>query len=395
MDRWPAVARIIALGGGLVGRLVLDRLSASNDELLLIDNDRDAVAAASRLGIEARRGDAIAAAKEMELEDGDTIVNMLPGSIGHAARVTLVERGATIVDLAFAPEHAESLDLAARRSGAVVIHDVGIAPGLSNMIVAEAIRKIGPLKSATIKVGGNPSAPDANENGWSYMAPFSPADVIEEYTRPARIRRDGKIITVPALSGRHRIEVSGRGEMEAFLTDGLRSLLELDIPDFTEYTVRWPGHIDRWIRLFGDGIEPETTAELLDEWRFEPSRPEFTWLEVAVVAGHRRRRTGRHLKVAVEGQCSENKAEENEGVSGQSGTTKTLRWTVQDDGAKGWSSMARTTGLVTETITRLMHHGQLNIDAGVHSPESLPAIALTETIRTLTSAGVKIALRTE
>jgi hypothetical protein len=389
------VARIIALGGGLVGRFVLDRLTASNDELLLIDNDPVAVAAASRLGIEARSGDAITAAKEMELEEGDTVVNMLPGSIGHAARVALVERGATIVDLAFAPEHAESLDLAARRNGAVLIHDVGIAPGLSNMLIAEAIRKIGPLKSATIKVGGNPSVRDADENGWSYMAPFSPADVIEEYTRPARIRRDGKIITVPALSDKHRIRVSDRGEMEAFLTDGLRSLLELDIPDFSEYTVRWPGHIDRWVRLFGDGIEAKAAAKLLEEWRFEPSRAEFTWLEVAVVARDRRERTGENLEASVEGRNGDKRTGGSDELDCQSETLKALRWTIQDDGAKGWSSMARTTGLVTETIARLTHHNQLNINPGVHSPETLPAIALMETIRTLTSAGVKFTMITE
>ena len=58
------------------------------------------------------------------------------------------------------------------------------------------------------------------------MAPFSPYDVIEEYTRPARIVRDGTPRTVPALAERQRFDVDGRGEMEAFLTDGSRSVLE-------------------------------------------------------------------------------------------------------------------------------------------------------------------------
>ena len=67
-----------------------------------------------------------------------------------------------------------------------------------------------------------PSSPDEN---WSYMAPFSPSDVIEEYTRPARIITDSMIESVDALTDLHQINVTGFGTMEAFLTDGLRSLL--------------------------------------------------------------------------------------------------------------------------------------------------------------------------
>jgi len=373
--------------------------------VLLIDADPAAVDAAREAGIDGEAGDALAAASgEMPLEDGDTVVNMLPGAVGHAARVALVQRGARLVDLAFTPESAEALDAEARSTGATVLHDVGIAPGLSNMLVAEAQRLLGDLRWCTIKVGGNPaepdpptvdaqpinekpSQPDSSAPGprwasleperseppepsgdadrsttdqtdprWSYMAPFSPADVIDEYTRPVRMRRAGAIVTVPALTGRHLLDVRGRGEMEAFLTDGLRSLVRLEIDELSEYTLRWPGHIEEWLRLCERGpITPEVEATLLEAWHFDADRPEFTWLEV--VAGT---------------------------------DTGGVRWVVEDDGDDEWSSMARMTGLVTETCCRLLHDGVVDLGPGVHPPEALPEAVLTEVLSELRGAGVRI-----
>lgn len=60
---------------------------------------------------------------------------------------------------------------------------------------------------------------------FQYKAPFSPVDVIQEYIRPARLVEQGKIVTKPALSDRELIRFDEVGELEAFNTDGLRSLV--------------------------------------------------------------------------------------------------------------------------------------------------------------------------
>ena len=64
-----------------------------------------------------------------------------------------------------------------------------------------------------------------SEKPFQYKAPFSPADVIEEYTRPARLMENGFIVTRPALSEVEWIHFDEVGTLEAFNTDGLRSLL--------------------------------------------------------------------------------------------------------------------------------------------------------------------------
>ena len=196
----------------------------------------------------------------------------------------------------------------------------------------------------TIKVGGNPAEPDGE---WSYMAPFSPHDVIAEYTRPARVIRDGRVETVPAMDDLHPIDANGR-RMEAFLTDGLRSLTNLSATAMGEYTVRWPGHIQRYQSTT---LEPE---ELVEAWAFDENRPEFTWLEVKVESGN-----------------------------------KTRIWTVEDQGRDGDSSMARTTGLVTYACVMAWTKQELFQD-GVHPPEALPVSVIHDVIATLREEGVLI-----
>ena len=187
------------------------------------------------------------------------------------------------------------------------------------------------------------------------MAPFSPSDVIEEYTRPARIKVDGVVMEVPALNERHLIEVEGYGAMEAFLTDGLRSVLDT-IPCSTmkEYTVRWPGHIDKWLSE-GQAMNEE---DLLAAWIFDKNRPEFTWLEVIAEAGEHRTRT-----------------------------------VVHDAGMNGDGSMARTTGLVTAACAMLfIEQGPdegCGLRPGIHPPEGLSAQAINHIMDYMQNEGVR------
>jgi hypothetical protein len=219
------------------------------------------------------------------------------------------------------------------------------------MLVKQAFDAFGSLDTVSIKVGGNPTKMD---DGWSYMAPFSPSDVIEEYTRPARIQVDGVPVEVPALTERHAIEVEGYGTMEAFLTDGLRSVLDT-IPCATmkEYTVRWPGHIDKWLT---EGQSMDETA-LLEAWKFDQERTEFTWLEVIATAGDANRRT-----------------------------------VVHDAGLNGDGSMARTTGLVTAACALLfLERGPLDgcgLAPGIHPPEGLSSEAMSHIMTYMQDEGV-------
>ena len=322
--------RIHCLGGGLVGSFVTRKLWEAGHEVHLFDIVNRTTPAHFHLE------DAASA----DHTHADLVVNMVPGAIGHEVLKALNTGGHRIVDLSFSETTPDKLP-----SGtSTVLWDVGIAPGLSNMLVALAQEEFGRLDDVTIKVGGNPAEPDGE---WSYMAPFSPHDVIAEYTRPARVIRDGRVETVPAMDDLHPIDANGR-RMEAFLTDGLRSLTNLSATAMGEYTVRWPGHIQRYQSTT---LEPE---ELVEAWAFDETRPEFTWLEVKVKSGN-----------------------------------KTKIWTVEDRGRDGDSSMARTTGLVTYACVMAWTKQELFQD-GVHPPEALPVSVIHDVIATLREEGVLI-----
>ena len=322
--------RIHCLGGGLVGSFVTRKLWEAGHEVHLFDIVNRTTPAHFHLE------DAASA----DHTHADLVVNMVPGAIGHEVLKALNTGGHRIVDLSFSETTPDKLP-----SGtSTVLWDVGIAPGLSNMLVALAQKEFGRLDDVTIKVGGNPAEPDGE---WSYMAPFSPHDVIAEYTRPARVVRDGRVETVPAMDDLHPIDANGR-RMEAFLTDGLRSLTNLSATAMGEYTVRWPGHIQRYQSTT---LEPE---ELVEAWAFDENRPEFTWLEVKVESGN-----------------------------------KTRIWTVEDQGRDGDSSMARTTGLVTYACVIAWTKQELFQD-GVHPPEALPVSVIHDVIATLREEGVLI-----
>ena len=108
----------------------------------------------------------------------DVVVNALPGRIGHGIRSGLLERGCAVADLAFTAEDPGMLHDLAVQHGGRLVWDIGVAPGMSNLLLAEGVRRHGRLTRGRVRVGGNPVHPD---EGWSYMAPFSPYDVIEEY----------------------------------------------------------------------------------------------------------------------------------------------------------------------------------------------------------------------
>ena len=326
--------RIHCLGGGLVGLFVTRRLVNSNFEVHLFDIEEKETEAVFHLG----------SALEQDHSAADLIINMLPGHLGNKATKSLKNTGQRIVDLSFSETTPDNL----QNVNSSILWDVGIAPGLSNMLVALAYREFGNLDSVSIKVGGNPSQPD---DEWSYMAPFSPHDVIAEYTRPARIIENGESCEVPAMSELHSIDANGR-EMEAFLTDGLRSLLNIPATKMGEYTVRWPGHIQRYQQT---KLGPD---ELVDAWKLDPSREEFTWMEVHITSGENER-----------------------------------KWIIEDDGCDGDSSMARTTGLVTACCAIAWVDRPEMLSPGVHAPEDLPDEVIELVIEVMRSEGVSIELQ--
>lgn len=278
----------------------------------------------------------------------DLVVTAVPGFMGYKTLEAVINAGKNVVDISFFPEDVLELDALAKEKGVTVITDCGVAPGMSNFILGRYNAEM-KIEAFECYVGG---LPKERKPPFQYKAPFSPVDVIQEYIRPARLVEEGKIVTRPALSEREKMFFDGVGELEAFNTDGLRSLIYTmgHIPDMKEKTLRYPGHIDLIIALQQAGffdttplhindttVSPlEFTSKLLvNEWKLGPEEEEFTVMKVII-----------------------------------KGEGKTITYSLLDryDATTKTSSMARTTGYTCTAAVHLVAKG-LFTEKGVFPPE--------------------------
>ena len=344
------------LGAGRVGRVIALDLSARH-EVTAIDCLRERLDEGfPQNSVRTLQIDFSQAADFADiLSRFDLIVNALPGHLGRRVLELAIEARRPVVDISFAPENLLELDALAHRQGVTVVVDMGLAPGMSNVLLGHHIAELETVDRFECLVGG---LPVERTRPFEYKAPFSPADVIEEYTRPARLREKGNDIVRPALSEIEPVEFPGIGTLEAFNTDGLRSLLQsYDVPNMREKTLRYPGHARRMqmlrdagffsvspIEVGGVPVRPlDVTSRLLFEhWQLEEDDPEFTV-----------------MRVTVEGSNAE-------------GGHEVHAWSLEDhrDRSTGFSSMARTTGFACSAAVELLCRHRFR-RPGVHPPERL------------------------
>lgn len=174
----------------------------------------------------------------------DLVVGTLPGKIGYRSVKACVDAKVDMVDVSYMPEDPFTLNEDAKRVGVTIIPDCGVAPGLSNILVGHAISELDQVEVVHIMVGG---LPEELVPPLGYVVTWSVENLIDEYTREAGIVKDGKVFRVEALSGLEEVEFPGVGKLEAFYTDGLRTLLHTlkSVGSMWEKTLRYPSHVEK------------------------------------------------------------------------------------------------------------------------------------------------------
>ena len=346
--------KVAVLGAGMIGSAIAIDLasrhqvtafdvSGANLELLKKRNPR----------IEAQQADLRDYSSYPRfLSPFDIVVTAVPGFMGYKTLEASINCGKNIVDISFFPEDVLQLDQLAKEKGVRVITDCGVAPGMSNFIIGRFNEEM-KIDALEIYVGG---LPKVRKKPFQYKAPFSPADVIEEYTRPARLMENGHIIVRPALSEVEWIHFDEIGTLEAFNTDGLRSLLYTmpHIRNQKEKTMRYPGHVDiirslkesnffseTPIDVNGMMISPlKVTSQILfNEWKLGLEEEELTVMRVKLIG---------------------KKDDE----------PRIVEWNLLDyyDNETKISSMARTTGYTCTAAVELIAKNIFN-EKGVFPPE--------------------------
>ena len=345
---------VIVLGAGRVGGAIARDLAKDGEfHVTAADASPAALERLAAEGIATVRADLGDPAELGRLVRAhDLVVGAVPGFMGFETLRRVLEAGKPVVDISFFDHDPFELDALARDVGVVAIVDAGVAPGCSNLILGHLDTVLDETESFACYVGGLPTV---RRWPYEYKAPFSPIDVIEEYTRPARLRRNGVPVTLPALSEVELVDLPGVGTLEAFNTDGLRTLLAtMSTPTMVEKTLRYPGHAERMrmlretgffdaspLEIGGAKVRPlDLSAHLLFRaWRLEDGEEDLTAMRV-VVDGRRDDRPVRHVFDLLD----------------------------RYDPATRTSSMARTTGYTCTAMVRLVARG-LYDRPGISPPE--------------------------
>ena len=347
--------KIVVLGAGMVGSAIAEDLAQERGmSVKVVDRSQQALekvkAKATVKGIQANLQDK--GIISSIVADSDLVISAVPGYIGFTTLRSIIEAGKDVVDISFFSEEPFLLDELAKLQGVTAIVDCGVAPGLCNIIAGHVFDLLDQTDQYVCYVGG---LPILRQWPFEYKAVFSPIDVLEEYIRPARFVEYGKEVVRPALSDIELIDLPEVGTLEAFNTDGLRTLRKtLDIPFMREKTLRYPGHANL-MRIFresgflstepivvdGQTIQPiSVTSKLLfDQWQLKQGEADFTVMQV-VMEGQRKGKRRRYIYNLLDNYDKE---------------TRT-------------TSMARTTGYTCSIVARQIMSGQFT-QKGICPPE--------------------------
>jgi len=283
----------------------------------------------------------------------DLIICAVPGFLGFETMRSIIEAEKNVIDISFFPENSSELDALAKEKNVTAIVDCGVAPGMGNIILGYYNEKL-KLSDFECLVGG---LPKVKKWPFSYKAPFSPIDVIEEYTRPARYVENGNIVVKDALSDCEFVDFDGVGTLESFNSDGLRSIIFTmpHIKNMKEKTLRYPDHIEyikvlkesgffseEKILVNGTEVSPLdfTSKILFNEWKLGDTEEEITV-----------------MRITLKG-------------TNEKGEQKTIVYNLHDEYCTktNTSSMARTTGYTATAAANMFLEGIFK-EKGVFPPE--------------------------
>jgi len=283
----------------------------------------------------------------------DLVICAVPGFLGFRTLKAIIEAEMNVIDISFFPENSLELDALAKEKNITAIVDCGVAPGMDNVILGYYNERM-KLTDFECLVGG---LPKVKQWPFCYKAPFSPIDVIEEYTRPARYVEESKVVIREPLTDCEYVDFDNVGTLESFNSDGLRSIIFTmpHIPNMKEKTLRYPGHVEyikvlkdsgffseETISIKGNSISPLdfTSKILFNEWKLGETEEELTV-----------------MRVTLKGENLDGKQEE-------------VIYNLHDEycGKTQTSSMARTTGYTATAAANLFLDGIFN-EKGVFPPE--------------------------
>jgi lysine 6-dehydrogenase len=353
--------KVLVLGCGNIGSVATKDLAGSlpSAEIVLADINRSRVEeVASKIGHKNVSWAQVDAFKHHELvttlKRFDLALGALPGEIGYRVCKACIEAGVDVADVSYMPEDVMALNKDASNAGIAILPDYGMSPGLGSILVGHAASKLDEVHSVHMLNGGLPEKPVPP---LEYVITWSTKDLIDMYSRKVHIVKQGRTVEVEAMSGLEQIDFPGVGKLEAFYTDGLRTLLYTlkGVKDMWEKSLRYPGHVEKIALLKALGFFDEKPLEI-ENLKVPPREVTAKLLEAKL----KRKDVPDIVAMLVE-------------VSGAEGGKKvTYEYQMLDryDKKRQVTSMARTTAYTISVVAQLLAKKSIK-EKGVVPPEKL------------------------
>ncbi|MFW9888828.1 MAG: saccharopine dehydrogenase family protein [Candidatus Thorarchaeota archaeon] len=368
--------KVLVLGAGLMGRGAAYYLAHTDkvEQFIVADIDEKAANGLAKEFGEKAVAERVDARDKDQLislfSRVDSVISAISYTVNELHTEVAIETGANMVDLGgniFVHEKQFAMHDKAKEAGVTVIPDIGLAPGMTNVLARAGIDQLSRTDSVQLRVGGLQQDPRPPLN---YSLIFSVEGLINEYVEPCRILRNGKIAMEDPLVGFEELEFPEPfGKLEAFNTSGGTSTLPITyegkIDNLDYKTIRYPGHGHKMWCIYKLGLMDNNEMEF-DGTRIAPRRVLERLLEENLPP------TGKDVTLV---RCT---------IEGWKGTeSRTIQYQLIDyfDDETKLTSMMRTTSFPAAAVAVMCADGTIT-ERGVLAPEvAIPPQVFIEEMR--------------
>ncbi|GGC98498.1 saccharopine dehydrogenase family protein [Pontibacillus salipaludis] len=290
----------------------------------------------------------------------DVVINALFYSFNERVAQAAIEVGVSSVDLGghigSVTDNVLRMHDDANIANVTIIPDLGVAPGMINILSGYGASKLDHPESIRLFVGGIPVKPEAP---LEYNHVFSMEGLFDHYTDPSTIIRNGSKQQVASLTEVERLYFDKFGPLEAFHTSGGTSTLLHSFPNIhdLEYkTIRYPGHAEKMKLLVDLNLTSNDYEVEINGMMVKPR--EVLLKTIDPIVDLKDKDDAVLLRVQVSGLKNGQK------------TTYEYEMVTFKDRSSNVTAMARATANTISVVSQLIGSGVIT-KRGVHPPEKI------------------------
>lgn len=367
--------RVVLFGAGQVGQVILRESVETGYQTTVVDANPLRL---EQLKAKYQKIDIVATDLTQPQNIGplaklaDLVFSALPGPLGYRVLTEVVKNipeGKSVSDVSFAPEDTSPLNEIAKKRGVTVVEQIGLAPGLPEVVLAHHKREM--KVSRLINHATGLSIPKAK--GPYYHDPYYHIGDIVELYREADAIRNGQWVKLPPLTEAFRKifpEFFGADrELVAFYSPGLKftSGVTRGLLEAADLTLRDTEHFELMTKLRDAGYLNTDSVEIvgkIDGRNIKISIPPVEFTKALFAA---------NWAAPIPGTRNGTLSQIDVGGTLPDGQEVNIQHFLFLESNAPVNSLSIITGSVTFAVGHLALKGELGLTPGIHQPDDVGA----------------------